>query len=323
MTFIENIKKPVFAIYRRWLNRRIPPANKITLNHQRIFIMPSKQGIFFALLVIALFFGGVNYQNSLILAMCFLLASLGQLATLHTYRNLSGLNIHAGHSENAFAGDKAAFYLTLSRMGKRRHEALKVTWEGSVPQILDLLDNVEAQAKIFIPVENRGAYKPGRLKIETYFPMGILRAWTLIDLDMECLVYPKPIFVDFINESSQQNMDGKLMNTTGDDDFDGLRKYVIGDSLKQVAWKNMARGQGMHSKTFIGYVDETIWLDWHCFSGKETELRLSALCYWVLKLSETNQLYGLRLPEKEIRPEAGLAHKVRCLETLARFNSSP
>ena len=323
MPLIETIKTPVLTIYRRWLNRRIPPANKITLNHRRIFIMPSKQGIIFALLVIGLFFGGVNYQNSLILAMCFLLASLGQIATLHTYRNLSGLCIQAGHSDNAFAGDKAAFYITLSRMGKRRYEALKITWEGSVPQVLDLLDNIEAKAKIFIPVENRGLYKPGRLKIETYYPMGILRAWTWIDLDMDCLVYPKPIFIDFINESTQQSMDGLLTNATGDDDFDGLRKYVIGDSLKQVSWKNMARGQGMHTKTFVGYADETIWLDWHNFPGKETELRLSALCYWVLTLSETNQYYGLRLPEKEIQPATGLAHKVHCLETLAGFKSSP
>ena len=323
MPLIENIKNPVLTIYRRWLNRRIPPANKIILNHRKIFIMPGKQGVFFALLVIALFFGGVNYQNSLILAMCFLLASLGQIATLHTYRNLSGLCIEAGHSDNAFAGDKAAFYITLSRQGKRRYEALKVTWEGSVPQILDLLDNIEAHAKIFIPVDNRGPYKPGRLKIETYFPMGILRAWTVIDLDMECLVYPKPIFIDFLNVSSQQSMEGTLTNAKGNDDFDGLRKYVLGDSLKQVSWKNMARGQGMHSKTFVAYADETIWLDWFCFPGKETELRLSALCYWVLKLSETNQLYGLRLPEKEIQPATGLAHKIRCLETLARFNSSP
>jgi len=323
MSFAENIKTPVLTIYRRWLNRRIPPANKITLNHQRIFILPSKNGIFFTMLVIALFFGGVNYQNSLILAMCFLLASLGQLATLHTYRNLSGLCIQAGHSDNAFAGDKAAFYITLSRMGKRRYEALKITWEDSVPQVLDLLDNVEAQAKIFIPVDIRGAYKPGRLKIETSYPMGILKAWTLIDLDMECLVYPKPIFIDFMNESSQQSMEGMLTNASGDDDFDGLRKYVIGDSLKQVSWKNMARGQGMHSKMFVAYAEETIWLDWNYFPNKETELRLSALCYWVLKLSETNQLYGLRLPDNEIQPATGLAHKIRCLETLARFNSSP
>lgn len=319
---IEDVRQLLQKTYRRWLNRRIPPSNKVVLNHQRIFILPSKQGIYYGLVIIALFIGGVNYQNSLILALCFLLASVGQLATLLTYRNLSGLCIQASHTENSFAGDKAAFYLSLSRLGKRRYEALKITWDGSVPQIVDLLDNVEAPVKVFIPVASRGVFKPGRLKIESYYPLGILRTWTLIDMDMECLVYPKPIFVDWINQGGHQSIEGELVNNTGDDDFDGLRKYVAGDSLKQVAWKNLARGQGLHTKSFVGYADETVWLDWHYFAGKDPELRVSALCYWVLKLSESQQCYGLRLPAGEIKPANGLTHKKQCLEALALFNSS-
>ncbi len=316
---IAGIAQATRKTYRRWLNRRIPPANLTVLNHRRIFILPGKQGIYYAAVVVALFVGGVNYQNSLILAMCFLLASLGQLATLLTYRNLSGLSIQATHADNAFAGDKAAFYLTLSRLGERRYEALRIIWDGSVPQVVDLLDNVDAQVKVFIPVTRRGIFKPGRLKIETYYPLGILRAWTLIDMDMQCLVYPKPIAVDWINQHGQQSSIGELTSHTGDDDFDGLKKYVAGDSLKHIAWKTLARGQGLHTKSFVGYVDETLWLDWDYFAGKDTELRLSALCYWVLKLSETTQSYGLRLPGCEIQPASGLAHKVRCLEALALF----
>lgn len=317
---IEDSKRFLQKTFRSWLDRRIPPSNKVVLNHQRIFILPSRQGIYYGLVIIALFIGGVNYENSLILALCFLLASVGQLATLLTYRNLSGLCIQAGHTENSFAGDKAAFNLSLSRLGKRRYEALKITWDGSVPQTVDLLDNINASVKIFIPVERRGVFKPGRLKIESYYPLGILRTWTLIDMDMECLVYPKPIFVAWINQGGQQSIEGELVNNTGDDDFDGLRKYVAGDSLKQVAWKNLARGQGLHTKAFMGYADQTVWLDWHYFADKDPELRASALCYWVLKLSESKQSYGLRLPDGEIKPANGLAHKRQCLEALALIN---
>lgn len=322
-SFYQKSQQILRKTYLGWLNRRIPPSNKVILNHQKIFIFPGTLGFYFVFVVIALFLGGVNYQNSLVLGLCFLLASLGQLATLHTYRNLSGLCIQSGHTENSFAGDKAAFYLTLTRLGKRRYEALKISWEDSVPQMADLLDNVEAQIKFFIPVNKRGVFRPGRLKIETFYPFGILRAWTWIDLDTRCLVYPKPIRMDFISHDGHINSEGIITGYAGDDDFDGLRKYQQGDSLKQVAWKNFARGQGMHSKTFVAYADEAIWLDWNYFHGKESEMRLSALCYWVLKLSEANHVYGLRLPEIEIKPDKGQAHKTHCLETLALFNTTP
>lgn len=74
--------------FNRWLNRRMPPANSITLNQRKIFILPTRQGLIFALLVCAMVMAGINYQNSLVFALAFLLASLFMVAMLHTYRNL-------------------------------------------------------------------------------------------------------------------------------------------------------------------------------------------------------------------------------------------
>ncbi|HET8704686.1 MAG TPA: hypothetical protein VFM46_00180, partial [Pseudomonadales bacterium] len=77
--------------WKKWLDHRIPPTRHIQLTQKRIFILPTKQGGFFAFMVFLLFLGGTNYQNSLLLAMSFLMGSLFILAILHTYRNLSGV----------------------------------------------------------------------------------------------------------------------------------------------------------------------------------------------------------------------------------------
>ena len=58
---IEQLK----PFWQRWLVRRIPPASRIELNHRRIFIMPTRAGAIFALVLILMLLVAINYQNSL------------------------------------------------------------------------------------------------------------------------------------------------------------------------------------------------------------------------------------------------------------------
>ena len=38
--------------FQRWLSRRMPPSNSITLDQKKIFILPTRQGVLFSFLVI-------------------------------------------------------------------------------------------------------------------------------------------------------------------------------------------------------------------------------------------------------------------------------
>src|SRR5690606_7042062 len=89
---IEQLK----PIWQRWLSRRIPPAPRVTLDHRRIFIMPTRTGATFALVLFLMLLVAINYQNSLAYGLTFLLMSLSVLGILHTYRNVSGLILSAG-----------------------------------------------------------------------------------------------------------------------------------------------------------------------------------------------------------------------------------
>lgn len=302
-----------------WLDQRIPSADRVTLSHQKIFILPTRQGLNFILVMGALFIGGINYQNSLVLGMTFLLASLFMVSILHTFRNLSGVCFQAGHTEASFVGDFATFNLTLSREGERIYEAIQLDWGNCVPQVIDLIEETEYTARMLLPVEKRGLYKPGRIHVETRYPLGLFKAWSWVDLGVSCLVYPRPAKAVL---PAQQNRHGELGHVVvqeGNDDFDGLRKYVVGDPQGQLDWKAYARGKGLHTKAFMGYADETVWLDLDTVLELGVEEGLSRLCYWVLKLSEKNQTFGLRLGDKEIAPNIGHGHKVKCLESLALF----
>ena len=82
--------------WQRWLDRRLPRARQVQLDQRRIFIFPTGYGFLYLLVSVLLFFGGINYENNLILGLCFLMIGLFVVAILHTYRNLSGLILRAG-----------------------------------------------------------------------------------------------------------------------------------------------------------------------------------------------------------------------------------
>ncbi|HKI74263.1 MAG TPA: hypothetical protein VJ998_06460, partial [Pseudomonadales bacterium] len=92
-------------LFQQWLARRMPPANSIRLNQSNIFILPTREGLYFALVMVFMVVAAINYQNSLVFGLAFLLVSLFMVSILHTFRNLSGLVLQAGGTRPAFAGE--------------------------------------------------------------------------------------------------------------------------------------------------------------------------------------------------------------------------
>jgi len=319
---MKQAKKWWKTRWKKWLDARIPATRHITLTQRRIFILPTKQGVFFAVTVFLLFLGGTNYQNSLLLAMSFLLGSLFILTILHTYRNLSGVVLRAGHPQPGFAGSPVLFPLFVAREGEREYESLQLKWENNPSVAVDLYDTTEICAEMWLLSARRGWFRPGRLLVETRYPLGLFRAWSWLDMDMECLVYPKPLPSREVPRGySQRSAEQAVMAIEGQEDFYQLKKYQEGDSLHLLAWKTLAKGQGMYTKQFAGWLDQQLWLDLASAPGQSLEGRLSYLCYWVLKLSDEQKCFGLQLGNILIEPDKGEAHRAAALKALALYGA--
>jgi uncharacterized protein (DUF58 family) len=307
--------------FSRWVLRRIPPARNIVLGHRNIFIMPNKQGLGFLFVLGLMFIGAANYEASLAFALVFLLLSMFMLSIFYTFRNLAGLHLSAVPGAPVFAGERAEITVILNRHGLRTYESVQVCFPGARAQVADLLANTEARLNLYVPSHRRGRINPGRLVVDTVFPFGICRAWSLVDLDFAFLAYPRPVECDLDWLLANQQTSGNTTVTRGNDDFHSLREYQRGDSLKHVAWKHFARGQGMFTKEYASNIDRKIWLRWDMFAGMGVEERLSRLCYCVLKLDTAGIDYGLELPTVSIPPAKGSLHYARMLETLALYGA--
>ena len=106
------------------------------------------------------------------------------------------------------------------------------------------------------------------------------------------------------------------------DEMQGVRPYRPGESLSQIAWKQVAQGRGMVSKEFMTPLPAQCWLELHKTSGTTLEERLSRLCYQVQTLEQQGVRYGLLLGQQSIPPGEGNMHQTACLTALALYENN-
>lgn len=307
--------------WNRWLARRLPAAARVQLTQRRIFIIPTRVGLAFAVALVLMLLAAINYQNSLAYGLTFLLVSVFVVAILHTYRNLAGLILKAGGGEAVFVGQQACFRLGLESAG-RPHQAIALGWPPAALQAVDVPAQGLSECQLSLPAIRRGWLRPGRVRVESRFPLGLLVAWSWVDLEQSLLVYPRPLpgELPLALGRGDDAEPGFQALGPGADDFQGLKSYQPGDSKRRLHWKAYSRGQGLLVKDFAALAGRDPCLDFSALDGP-SEARLSLLCHWVLALSERHQVFALQLPGTYRAADSGERHREACLRALALFGS--
>lgn len=309
--------------WRRWLNRRMPAANEQTLSHRSIFILPSGFGILWSLLVVLLFLFGTNYQNNLVIGMALLLASIFISTILHSYRNLAGLTVTATGEAYSYAGQQLSIPIKLS--ANKPLFQLQLSYQTANPLRVAQVTTEPQTRLVAFDTTIRGQRDPGRLRIESRYPLGLCRVWSWLDLNTSHSVFP----AHSAGSVALTALDDATAGTSGSDlhgvdEYAGLRNYIPGESLKQVAWKQWAQERGMLSKEFSQPAGEPIWLSLsEQLSGERLEQQLSVLSYQVDQLAkQPHRPWGLTLDGKRLGPNIGNAHRIACLAALGCYYQS-
>lgn len=299
-----------------------PQAGPIVLVQRRVFILPTRQGFVFAGLLVLMLIGAINYGLSLGFVLTFLLVSMGFNAMVYTFRNLANLHVLPGRAAAVFAGDAAQFTVVIDNpsTADRYSIGLARDRESSVP--IDVPARTQVAATLCIPSVRRGILRPGRLTLFSRYPLGLYYAWAYLELDMQCIVYPRPAPPGVPLPPAEASAGQGARHGQGQEDFTGLRPYHAGDSPRHIAWKAAARDQRLLTKQFGGRADTELWLDWRQLpSHLGTEEKLSRLARWVLDAHAAGIAFGLRLPGTTVPLASGEAQRERCLETLALYDS--
>ncbi|KAF7598959.1 MAG: hypothetical protein CGU28_09130 [Candidatus Dactylopiibacterium carminicum] len=307
--------------WRRWAIRgRIPEPQPIRLRAARIYVFPSRAGFALLITLLVMLIASINYNLSLGYGLVFLLGAVFVLHILHAWRGLHGLELRLAPAEEIFADAQSAWHLQLRNA--QRHERAGIVIRSADGQALgstDLAANAQALLRLNLPGQPRGLRQPGLLTLETRQPLGWIRAWAHIAPDAPVLVYPAPHGEHPLPSRGQDGGDtGAGLASPQADDFAGLRTFQPGDSLRQVAWKQLARGQGMLTKVFASQQRPECVLDWDALSDEmDIERRLGQLTRWLLEARQHGLRCSLYLPGRRIGPGEDATHYRACLESLA------
>jgi uncharacterized protein (DUF58 family) len=309
---------------RRWARKRQGIDSQVTrLRPGRVYILPTAVGLVFALMTFAMLLGSMNYNNNLSFLLTFMLISIGFVAMHQCQRNLVDLELSFAGTEPVFAGQTAMFRVAVTNWSRNSRQRIRLYTDAATSDIQDL---PPGESRIFtLPVRtmNRGWITLDRFGVRTLFPFELFRSRAWLHMEPRGLVYPRP--ADHAPEppASQTALGHRQHDARGEEDFAGLRRFHLGDSPRNVAWKAFARSGQLLSKQFSGADISSQWFDFDEVPGRDTEERLSILTYWIVETDRTRQDYGLRLPGQSFPPAHGEVHRQRCLEALAMYGLEP
>lgn len=307
----------------RFFHGDAPISGTITLGRRNIYILPTRDGLFFAAVLILMLIGSINYGNSLGYLLCFLLGSLAVVAILHTYKNLYRLEISMGEIKPVFCQQRLHIPLLVNNLNGPLRLALHVRLRnGKTLAVQDIDANTSSTIVLNYKTLHRGRLTLEGLRISSRFPLGLFQAWSILNFSRTALVYPQPARHDQRAPESvrAEGTDGE--QGRGNDDFRSLRYYQPGDSLRHIHWKALAKKQGLLTKQFGAENRLELWLDWHSLAPLGTEARLSLLTRWIIEAQKNGVAYGLDLPGTRIAPANSSLHQHRCLRLLAEFKQT-
>lgn len=318
---LASLRHRLHEAFVRWALRVRPPEPApIILTQRRVFVLPTRSGLAYAAALGVILLGAMNYNLSLGHALVFLLAGLGIVAILHTFRNLVLIALRPGRCEPVFAGSLAQFALVLENRRPDARTGLRLSIGDQDPVEVDIDAGASLVATLGFPARRRGWLPMPRVTIETTWPLGLVRAWSYAVPELDCLVYPAPAAKAPPLPWSSDSARGTSRDGRGADDFSGLRKHQVADAPRHVAWKAVARQQDgpLLTKLFAGASAQQIWLDWNALPATtDGEQRLSILARWMLDADAAGLAWGLRLPALRLAPDNGPAQLAAGLRALA------
>lgn len=300
----------------RWISSKTERGERFTLSQKNIYIFPSAAGFGFLLLLLLMLLTAINYQNSLVYLFTFFLGAIFFISIWMCFLNMSGLNVVRGESEGYFQGDVAYYQIKLHK-ADRSVFGLRLGLDSASAEFVAVRQDELVQQSVRVNKLARGKHRLKRLRLESTFPFGLVRAWTWLKLDAQVIIYPLPVKCELSLAQVTGSMGAKSVHKS--EEFNDFREYRQGDSFQRLNWKKYAASDVLVVREHDDLFLNPDWVRWQDYESSGKEQRLQYMCYQVLRLHQDGQVYGMELPNLKIEPASGERHYFACLDALALY----
>lgn len=288
----------------------------VKFDRRRVYVLPTRFGLFFAALLFAMLLGALNYNNNPAFLLALLLGATGLASLIAAHLQLSGLRVDAISAEPVAAGSVLSLHVALSTADTRMRRGLQLRCREAYATAPPM--SVEpVVATLELATERRGWIEPGRIRISTTQPLGLAMAWSWAWPDAPLLVYPSIEPQGPPLPSGNGSANHARLHPAGDD-VHHLRGYRTGDPRRAIAWKPSARRDTLLVREYEQPLAIEVILDWTALSPLAYEQRIRRLAHWVDLAEREGRRYRLLLPgQPALGPAHGSAHRHLCLRALA------
>ena len=299
----------------RFARPRDDEALPVLLDRRRVYVLPSRFGLFYLALILTMCLGALNYNNNPALLLALLLAGAGLASLLAAHLLISGLRAESIAAEPVPAGMPMPLRIGFSTRDERPRQGLQLRM-GTAETVFSLPAHGGGVAELAVPTSQRGWLEAGRIEVRTTRPLGLARAWAWIRPDARFLVYPAPEADGPALPETVHDGDHRRPHFAGED-LHLLRNYQAGDALRSIAWKASARRDQLMARTWEQPHGDDVELEWHALRLPH-EARISRLAHWVEQAEREGRRWRLALPgHPPLGPDSGPAHRHACLRALA------
>lgn len=302
--------------------RRLPALTRlrraealpIRLDRRRIYVLPTGFGLAFAVLLLVMLLGALNYGNNPALLLTCLLGAAAGASLFLGFRVLTGLALEQVRADEGHAGDPLRLIVRFAP-GARDRPSLRLR-RGAAETAFALPANTASDVVLNAPDTRRGWFRPGRIRVWTEFPLGLFQLWSWLHPDAEFLVYPAlespaPPLPAGSGEYGEHTRAGSS------EEHAGLREYRPSDPSRLIAWKASVRHDHLLVRDIERRSGEALVLDYASLRELEPEARIRRLAAWVVMAEAAQRSYALRLPGEALGPDLGAQHRRACLRALA------
>uniref|UniRef100_UPI0031CE9376 DUF58 domain-containing protein n=1 Tax=Acinetobacter sp. TaxID=472 RepID=UPI0031CE9376 len=292
-----------------WIAKRFQIEGSKILLQKDVLVFIYKQGFLYLVLIVITFIAGINYANNLILGFCFLISAILCISFYLTFKQLHGLQIELVTAEVGQV-DQPLILKILLKQSAQTVRYLRLNWQEQEHFLY--LDQTQQSLELAVLPEQRGRYELDALKIYATYPLGLVRAWTYL--------YPKQA-VWIAPKADDWQQEHKLQPTPAQDsldEFKELRNFQHGDSYQNVAWKQVARGQGFLIKMFEAQTNyQHLDIDYQLIPALDHEQKLSLMMGLIEQCEQSGNDYAVILPHARLESGQGQSQLMKARLLLA------
>jgi len=304
----------------------------LRIKKNRIYIIPTKNGLIFIGGIVAIIATGVVYNNNLVLLLGFFLFSIFIISMLGTYQNLRHLTLEAMPVPDQHAKEPTSLPLKIINKGRSQRQMIDLSpWRkelkfGQPFQLEEIRSDQQIVCHLVLAPMTRGVHYIPRISLSTVYPLGLFCAWTVLDVEGEFFLYPKPLGNLPLRLAEKEN---KIFNsemiTSGHqsiDEFFEHKKFQRSENFRRIDWKIFSRRGKLMVKSYESKTDKCFSVRFYDVPCCNEEEVLSQLSQWLSQAREREGVFELVLPNCKIPFGFGTQHYQKCQRELARYGGA-